>query len=186
MFGRCAALIPSSQSPVHIIMERSTGKTLCCFAEFESCQSARAAVDHVNSASDSQIGPRMGNRHVDVSMSSQEELMKTLFPMAKCLSWVDDRFVPHGTGPDEWWSSGFDGFLTDEELFCLTRHAREPHRVCDSTPFSSLIYPNTDEYLRVRLLVRYPSGVTNRSTASSGRQVIALYIPLSLLLLGHC
>jgi len=161
-------------------MERSTGKTMACFAEFDSHESAKFAVDRVNCASDSHIGPRMGNRHVDVSLSSQEELMRALFPMAKCLDWVNDHFVSRKTVPNEWYSSGFDGFLTDEELFCVLRHAKEPHRVCRYAPFVSFLRHYTNRYLRVHLLARCLSAHTNPLSAPSGRQVIALYMPLSL------
>ncbi|KAJ6113276.1 Nucleotide-binding alpha-beta plait [Penicillium sp. IBT 18751x] len=128
MFGRNGHLIPESQCPVHIIMERSTGKTMCCFVEFEDHESAQAAVDRLNATTVIQSGPRMGNRHIDVTMSSQQELMQALFPRAKCVDWVGDRFVARDKRPTEWWSTGFDGFITDEELFCVIRHAKEPHR----------------------------------------------------------
>ncbi|KAJ5670676.1 uncharacterized protein N7477_006039 [Penicillium maclennaniae] len=128
MFGRNGHLIPESQCPVHIIMERSTGKTMCCFVEFEDHESAQAAVDRLNATTVTQSGPRMGNRHIDVTMSSQQELMQALFPRAKCVDWVGDRLVARDKRPTEWWSTGFDGFITDEELFCVIRHAKEPHR----------------------------------------------------------
>jgi RNA recognition motif-containing protein len=118
-------------------MERSTGKTMRCFVEFEDHKSAQATVDHLNASCDPHVGPRMANRHVDVSISSQKELMEALFPMAKCLVWANDRFVSRGTRPDEWWSAGFNGFLTDEELFCVLRHAKEPHRVSGIAPISN-------------------------------------------------
>lgn len=161
MLGRGAHLIHESQCPVHIIMERSTGKTMCCFVEFEDHKSAQATVDHVNASCDSHVGPRMGNRHVDVSISSQKELMEALFPMARCLVWANDRFASRGTRPDEWWSAGFKGFLTDEELFCVLRHAKEPHRVSGIAPISNS--SKIDKYLRARLPARYLNGFSNRS-----------------------
>ncbi|OQD76947.1 hypothetical protein PENDEC_c003G06200 [Penicillium decumbens] len=83
VFGRSPKLIHYSLCPIHIIMERSTGKTVCAFAEFDSYESAKEAVDRVNGAHDSHTGPRIGNRHVDVTLSSQEELLRAHFPMAK-------------------------------------------------------------------------------------------------------
>lgn len=58
--------------------------------------------------------------------------MKTLFPRAKCIKWEGGRPVEVPKHPQEQDLSGFVGFMTDEELFCVGRHAREPHRVCTS------------------------------------------------------
>ncbi|OQE42224.1 hypothetical protein PENCOP_c004G05083 [Penicillium coprophilum] len=125
--GRSANLLPSSEGcPIHIIMERSTGKTMDCFVEFPSKKDAEDTVRRINRAYDAGSAPRMGSRHIDIEMSTPAKLLKATFPRAKCISWDDGKPVQLPNQDD--WSTGFDGFLTDEELFCLTRHAEQPHR----------------------------------------------------------
>ncbi|OKP14079.1 hypothetical protein PENSUB_185 [Penicillium subrubescens] len=122
-FGNRARL--ASGWPVHIIMDRSSGKTNECYVEFATHADAEDTIRRIKALHDSNQGPRMGNRYVDVSISSQAALMKALFPHAKCISWETGRPV---VVPDESWPNGFAGFLTDEELFCTARHVREPGR----------------------------------------------------------
>ncbi|KAJ5824842.1 Nucleotide-binding alpha-beta plait [Penicillium robsamsonii] len=126
--GRGANLLPSSEGcPIHIIMERSTGKTMDVFVEFPTNQDAQATVDRIsNHAYDAGSAPRMGSRHVDIEMSSPAKLLKAIFPRAKCILWEDGK--PVQLPNKDSWSTGFDGFLTDEELFCLSRLAEQPHR----------------------------------------------------------
>ncbi|CAG7960199.1 unnamed protein product [Penicillium nalgiovense] len=125
--GRNANLLPSTQGcPIHIIMERSTGKTMDCFVEFPTQKDAEDTVNRVSRAYDAGSAPRMGNRHVDIELSTPAKLLKAAFPRAKCISWEGGK--PTQLVNKDSWSTGFDGFLTDEELFCLTRHAEQPHR----------------------------------------------------------
>jgi hypothetical protein len=70
---------------------------------------------------------------------------------------------------DEDWSTGFVGFLTDEELFCVARHAREPNRVCTFPSSSLFTSPKTDLKFRVPMPARSPSEPMSRSSAQSGR-----------------
>jgi hypothetical protein len=108
-------------------MERSTGKTMECYIEFVSDEAAARFARRLNSAYDASTSPRMGQRYVEVSLSSQNTLLKAIFPLAKCIKWVNASPVMLDEIPE--WSSGFDGFLTDEEVFCLGRHSDSPHRV---------------------------------------------------------
>ncbi|KAJ5143524.1 Nucleotide-binding alpha-beta plait [Penicillium bovifimosum] len=125
--GRSARILPSSHGcPVHILMERSTGKTMDCYVEFSTERQAKETVDRLSRAYDSGSAPRMGSRHVDIEMSSPAKLLKAIFPLAKCISWETGSPVQLENNYE--WSTGFNGFLTDEELFCLTRHAEQPHR----------------------------------------------------------
>ncbi|KAJ5484268.1 Nucleotide-binding alpha-beta plait [Penicillium expansum] len=125
--GRSANLLPSSQGcPIHIIMERSTGKTMDCYVEFPTNKDAEDTVNRISHAYDAGSTPRMGNRHVDIEISTPAKLLKAVFPRAKCISWENGE--PVQLVNKDSWSTGFDGFLTDEELFCLTRHAEQPHR----------------------------------------------------------
>ena len=120
--------------PVHIIMDRSTGKTMDCFVEFFSTPDARACINSILLRSISQN--RIGDRVVEVMLSSQEELMIELFPKAKNVRWQGAKpFIQEAT---ELFNSGFKTFVSLEELGCLVRHAEQPHRV--SLPFTTQPY----------------------------------------------
>jgi hypothetical protein len=88
---------------------------------------AEDTVRRLNSISESGRPPRLGHRHVDVTLSSQDALLKDLFPRAKCIEWRGGYpiLVPN-TDP---YSSGYKGFLTSEEILGVVRHAEQPHRV---------------------------------------------------------
>jgi hypothetical protein len=114
--------------PIHIMMERSTGKTMDCYFEFITQEIAERVAARLRVAYDARSAPKMGSRHVEVELSSQNALLKALFPLAKCIAWENGS--PVLLENVDKWSTGFDGFLTDEELFCLGRHSDAPHRVC--------------------------------------------------------
>lgn len=67
---------------------------------------------------------RIGRRDATVQLSSEDELMQSLFPCAHGVSW-------DGTNPEVFRSgtSKFRGFVDDEEMDFLARNAEEPHRV---------------------------------------------------------
>lgn len=142
--GRDAKLLPHELgTPVHIIMERSTAKTMDCFVEFVTEADARSALEWVNRCLPSHT-PRLGSRHVHVELSSQDELLKTIFPRAKCVAWVDGS--PNIMPNTDRYSTGFQGFLTNEEMYCMVRHAENPRRVCWNPTFS---FPSiyTDDFI---------------------------------------
>lgn len=128
--GRQAKLItPDRGWAIHVIMERSTAKTMDCYAEFQSSEDAAETVNRINRIYETGRTPRLGNRHVDVDLSNQDELLKDLFPRAKCVSWRDGMPVVHAnTDP---YSTGFMGFFTSEEILGAIRHAEIPQRVGD-------------------------------------------------------
>ena len=106
-------------------MDRSTGKTMDCFVEFFSTPDARACINSILLRSISQN--RIGDRVVEVMLSSQEELMTELFPKAKNVKWQGAK--PVIKEATELFNSGFKTFVSLEELGCLVRHAEQPHRV---------------------------------------------------------
>lgn len=120
----------AGDNPVHIIMERSTGKTMECYVEFTSENEAEAALSRLNRGSEEGNGPRLGARHLEISRSSPSQLQKALFPLTKCIRWDGTKPVQLPTRPDEPWSTGFNGFLTNEEISSNLRHALYPGRVC--------------------------------------------------------
>ena len=126
--GRNAKIItPDLGGAIHIIMERSTSKTMDCYVEFYSYGDALAVVNKFIRNREDGRHPRVGDRHVAVEMSGQDALMKELFPRAKNVVW-------HGGNPtivhsDEPYNSGFKSFVTSEEMVMVVKHAEQPHRV---------------------------------------------------------
>jgi hypothetical protein len=108
-------------------MERSTAKTMDCYVEFDTAADAKEVVTRINRIYETGRAPRLGNRHVDVETSSQDALLKDLFPRAKCVVWKDG--VPIVVANTDPYSSGFTGFFTREEIVGAMRHAEIPHRV---------------------------------------------------------
>lgn len=105
-------------------MDRLTGKTMDCYIEFFSVGDAQAAVN-----GKTRLGNihKLGDRVAEVGMSSQDELMKELFPKAKQVEW--DGGIPIIIETDEPFNSGFKSFVTGEELVMLVKHAEFPQRV---------------------------------------------------------
>ncbi|OGM48325.1 hypothetical protein ABOM_003478 [Aspergillus bombycis] len=145
--GRPARLIKGC--PIHIIMERSTAKTMDCFVETETQEAAQRTVDRINSIYETGRAPRLGLRRVDVEYSNQDALLKDLFPRAKCISWEDGMPIElPNTDP---YSTGFSGFITSEEIVGAIRHAEIPHR----SPFSVKCPQRTYEST-ISTLYKYP------------------------------
>lgn len=108
-------------------MERSTAKTMDCYAEFQSANDAQETATRINRIYETGRAPRLGNRSVDVEFSNQDTLLKDLFPRAKCIIWKDA--MPTAVPNDDPFSTGFSGFFTSEEIVNAIRHAEIPHRV---------------------------------------------------------
>ncbi len=126
--GRNAKIItPDLGGAIHIIMERSTSKTMDCYVEFFSYGDALAVVNKFRRNREEGRHPRVGDRHVAVEMSGQDALMRDLFPRAKNVIWEDGN--PTVTSNNEPYNSGFKTFVTSEEMVMLVKHAEQPHRV---------------------------------------------------------
>ena len=117
---------------VHIMMDRHTGKTNNCFVEVSTLKEAMWVVAQFRKRANEGRHAKIGNREVRVEISSQEELMSELFPLAKNVKWagampIIDRSADfYYTGVK---SAGFNGFLQDEELVHMAKHAETPQRV---------------------------------------------------------
>lgn len=78
----------------------------------------------------------LGKREAVLDLSSQEELMKNLFPRAKNVEWTGNTptIIPdhpeyyHGVK-----AVGFDGFVSGEEMAILMKFLETPQRVCPSS-----------------------------------------------------
>lgn len=108
-------------------MDRSTGKTMDCYVEFFSTPDASACVNALNLRPTGQN--RIGDRVVDIIMSSQDELLRELFPKAKMVTWEGAKPVIQKPPTGDMFNTGFKAFVSSEELGCLVRHAEQPHRV---------------------------------------------------------
>ena len=106
-------------------MDRNSGKTMDCFVEFLSTPDARACCNSVNLRQHGMN--RISERMVDVTMSSQDELLAVLFSKAKNVKWENGS--PVIVEAEDEWSSGFKNFVSAEELGLMVRHAEQPHRV---------------------------------------------------------
>ncbi|KAH8695068.1 hypothetical protein BGW36DRAFT_428957 [Talaromyces proteolyticus] len=149
LLGRHACVLgPELGGGVHIIMERSTAKTMDAFVEFETQKDAESTVRRL-SFTESGRYARLGTRHVDVSLSSQDELLRDIFPRAKCVEWRGGNpLLLENTDP---YSAGFQGFLTKEEIRGLITHAENPGR----SPFTERCRQRTYESL-ISTLWKYP------------------------------
>jgi hypothetical protein len=113
---------------IHIVMDRTTGKTMDCYVEYLSVNEAQSAVNRlIYRGPPLRLGSPPHDRVVRVTMSSQDELMKQLFPRAKNVTWTDGKPVIHAS--NEPFNTGFKTFITGEELVMMTKHAEQPHRV---------------------------------------------------------
>ncbi|KAI9933840.1 hypothetical protein MW887_004912 [Aspergillus wentii] len=182
--GRQARLItPDKGCPVHIIMERSTAKTMDCYVEMETPANAKETVDSINRIYETGRAPRLGNRHVDVEVSNQDALLKDLFPRAKCVSWQDG--VPIVFPNIDPYSTGYAGLFTSEEIVGAIRHAEIPHRspFCAKCPqrtyestvstmykfpwFATKIYTVHDRNLLFELVNRHIQSLVSRVRRSN-------------------
>lgn len=134
---------PRIGEAIHIIMDRNSGKTMDAYVEFTSHAEALIQVEkHSRSRAFGGRPVKLGNRHVDVEISSQATLMKTLFPKAKNVEWVGQSpVIKKSTEP---FNSGFKSFITLEELVSMTRYAEQPHRFgynykCQSRTYETMI-----------------------------------------------
>ncbi|KAI1865196.1 hypothetical protein JX265_008243 [Neoarthrinium moseri] len=142
LFGSNAKLIRDVEEPVHIIMCKVTSKTHDAFVEFRSYDDAANAYERFKRHSDAGRVTRLGDRPVEVEVSSQTELMKQLFPIATGVVW-------HGTHPmiqsDSPYSfENFKAFVTEEEMAMLVKHVEFPMRSpfsrdCPERAFESMI-----------------------------------------------
>jgi len=116
--------------PIHIIMERSTGKTMDCYIEIVNPEVAAVAYERGFGLVQCKH-PKLGQRHVTVELSSMGALLKDLFPRARSIVWDDEAFgAPKPVETTDPYSSGFRGFFTAEEMAGVVRHAEYPQRVC--------------------------------------------------------
>ncbi|OCK84735.1 hypothetical protein K432DRAFT_400876 [Lepidopterella palustris CBS 459.81] len=138
---------------IHVAFDRQSGKAHDTFVEFETMQAAHDAVQSFLDYERIHRHPRrLGNRPVKVTVSSQAELMQSIFQRTKCCTWVDNGPQIRQPAQNE---SPFKGFVVEEELRTVIRHAEKPGKTLfgkDSPqrPYEAII----------SLLVKYPWSLT--------------------------
>ncbi|KAG6295498.1 hypothetical protein E4U45_006046 [Claviceps purpurea] len=165
--GRNSKILNDSDEPVHIIMERVTSKTMDAYVEFTTLDDANKAVEKHHQNSLNGRVSRLGDRPVDVELSSQESLMRDLFPLARGIVWngVTPNFKPFNH--DEPWEN-FKGFVSEEEMVMLVKHVEVPHR----SPFSKDCPQRPYECL-ISTLKKFPWYATDRITISQRHAAFA-------------
>jgi hypothetical protein len=156
---------------VHIVMERQTGKTMDAYVEVETGKEARFIVGQFANRAGANRQAKLGDRAVEVNLSNRDEMLATLFPCAKNVTWVNG--VPKIENRIEYFypgvpSTGFIGFLQDEEITHIVKHAETPQRVstiphpisttftnCHQSPFATRCLIRTYECM-ITTLHKYP------------------------------
>ena len=110
-------------------MDRLTGKTMDAYVEFQSLDAATKAVQRHEENCKAGRPSKIRDREIDVELSSQEQLMKEIFPKAKGVQWLRNVpiFRPHDEPNGQ--SHIFTGFITNEELTVVSKLVDNPHRV---------------------------------------------------------
>lgn len=127
----------TSYHAVHIIMDRSTGRTGDGFVEIYDTENAESLVARMNAHAQLGRGIRIGRRIVEVRLSSQEELMQNLFPLAYNVQWtynIPQVIETRAEHSDEKVIPRFSGFCSLEELNMLIMFVETPTRVSISPP----------------------------------------------------
>lgn len=111
-------------------MDRVTSKTQDAYCELSSLNAAIELVNKFRKGSENGRVGRLGSRIVDVELSSQSNLMVTLFPSSKNgVKWIGAS--PQIVTDSEYSWENFKSFFTEEEMVMLGKHVENPQRVCD-------------------------------------------------------
>lgn len=135
LIGRNSHMLNDRDEPVHIIMERTTNRTNDAYVEFMTYRAAVDCVAKIEGQKNSEgRPPRLGDRPVELQLSSQAALMGDLFTQAKGVSWVsiEPTIYQNDNEPYPW--KCFKGFITAEEMIMIIKHVEVPQRVSPPRP----------------------------------------------------
>ncbi|KAK6348750.1 hypothetical protein TWF730_009523 [Orbilia blumenaviensis] len=148
--GKTPGLVPEEHGGIHIIMDRTTGKTMDCFLEFPTVGAAERFIQRRCNNNRRCI---LGGRHISLELVRQGELMRWLFPKVRGAAWGDDGELAVG----EWTVlSPPVEIVSREELVMILGHARTPHR----SPFSRKCLQRPYESL-MSVVTKFPWKETN-------------------------
>lgn len=151
--GRNSKVLNDTDEGVHIIMDKVTSKTMDAYVEFVSLEDAMRAVEKHRANVVAGRFSRLGDRPIEVEVTSQANLMRDLFPVARGVFWngVTPEILPYN--PTQPWDN-FKGFVSEEEMIMLVKHVEVPHRVRGH----SLVLPPTMASIRRPLSSSLPPG----------------------------
>ncbi|KAH6607231.1 hypothetical protein Trco_003544, partial [Trichoderma cornu-damae] len=124
-------ILNDTDEGVHIIMDKATSKTMDAYVEFVTLGDAMRAVErHRINVLTGRFG-RIGDRPIEVDLTSQASLMRDLFPIARGVFWdgVTPQIMPYNSSLP---FDNFRGFISEEEMIMLAKNVEVPHR----SPFS--------------------------------------------------
>lgn len=148
--------------PIHIIMEKPTGKTMDCYVEFPSHEAALSCVRRFEHTAHPGRGTKLGTRNVSLDLSNQAELMEAVFPRARLVEFDVYTGQPRIVSQDHdhsGWSAGFRGYFTLEEIYGITRFAECPSR----SPFVLKCHQRVYESM-ITTLYKFPWAATKTYT----------------------
>ncbi|KAK1730166.1 hypothetical protein CaCOL14_007941 [Colletotrichum acutatum] len=179
ILGRNSRMLNDTDEPVHIIMERVTGKTTDAYVEFHTLEDASKAVEKHHQNLDRGRVTRIGQRPVEIELSSQAALMKDLFPNARGVFWAG--LHPHilPDNDQEPWDN-FKGFVSNEEMTMLVKHVEVPHR----SPFSKECPQRPFECL-ISTLTKFPWQMKSNVTVQQRHAMYKATCDLLRILVGH-
>ncbi|KAI0162247.1 hypothetical protein GGR57DRAFT_489944 [Xylariaceae sp. FL1272] len=134
-------VLEERHEPVHIIMDRITGKTKDAYVEIRSHEDAMKLIENVEYKRNVEHRPpRLGSRVVNITLSSQAQLMKALFPDAQ-MEWYGAKGVPKRDS--RFSHENFKGFFSDEEMTMLAKHTNPTHasfaKLCPERVYECMI-----------------------------------------------
>lgn len=163
----------SSYYAVHILMERETGKTMDCFIELSNAREAAWVAKTMQNRANAGRPPKVNNRLVQVSVSSQEELMHELFPRAKHVAWTGCHPIVDTT-PRQYYpgvrAAGFQGFLHSEEYVQMIKIAEMGDRALFAKTLSR-VYETT-----ITILHKYPWHTVEHVSLAERRAIYDLAV----------
>lgn len=120
--------------PVHIFMDRPTGKSQDAWLEMPDQATHNYVMRQYNAAVAARKIPKIASKPVDLISCTQGKMMAAFFPNAKDIYWDPQTGIPIKVkledGKEENpFGTGFRGFITKEELYCVRMHTENPARV---------------------------------------------------------
>ncbi|KAI0012034.1 hypothetical protein F4779DRAFT_635121 [Xylariaceae sp. FL0662B] len=126
-FGRNSKILNDCDEPVHIIMDRVNSKTMDCYVEFVTLQDALNAVKRHQDGIQHGRTARIGSRTAELELSSQAQLKKDLFPVAKGVDWnANPQHIITTNSIYSW--ENFKGFVSEEETTMMFKSVDSPQR----------------------------------------------------------
>jgi hypothetical protein len=148
-------------------MERMTGKTMDAYVEFCTFEDASKAVEKHQRNYREGRPSHIGQRIVTVSLASQAELMQDLFPLAAGVTWNGVNPVFHPVNEHEPWKN-FKGFVSEEEMTMLAKHAKVPNRVSAVVSYAEDLTDHClDRHLSLEHALNAPTSASSAPSKSS-------------------